>query len=183
MKTSNFILRSLKAMNAFIIAATLSTSFTSCGEISDEASHIIDAENEKATQYLLGSWYAGYEAIGATRAYDSQDSITVDFTFVVDVYEMKLNGAGYWTRYYFNNDSAMPVCKKGGEKEGMFKYIAMEGNGAFNLYNDSEFYDSRAFKYDEKSIRTKGEDNMEYTFSKLSSSDKSDIELWEKFLK
>jgi len=182
MKTSSFIFHYLKAMTAAIIASTLSMSFVSCDEISDEPSHIIDAENEKATKYLLGTWYAEYEATGTTRTYNDPDTTSVNYTFIVDVYNMDLNNKGYWCRYYFNDNSAMPINKKGGKKEGTFKYVAMEGNGAINLYNDSKFYDSWSFKYDEKSIIAKGENNIEYIFSKVDKDVNSSIDHWDNSL-
>ena len=176
MKSSNFILRTLKTLTAVIVASTLSMCLASCADDGDGSYHIIDSENEQVQQRLHGTWYAEYELAGT--AFNEMDSTTVDYTYVVEIYNMELNGKGYWCRYYFN-DGVNPCYIKGGQKRGAYRYIAMSGCGAINLYDNTEFYESWTFSYDDETLNARGADNENHTFSKINNSLSKYLPVWD----
>ncbi len=179
----NVIKKVLKAAACVLVAATLSMNFTSCERSVSELKDVIHEGGHSAGTVLEGTWYAGYSASGTAEIHQDGETKEVRYTYVMDVYRLTAGGNGYWSRFLFADVNAMPAALQGGPNKGVFTYLACGGNGNIATYRESTSTESWSFEYDGKTLKAKGINHRECTFTKASASMSEMFDNWNVVLK
>jgi len=179
----NIVKQVIKAAACVLIATTLGMGLTSCERSVGELKDMIHDGGRKAGTELEGTWYSGYGVTGTAEIHQGDETKVIRYTYVMDVYRLEQGGHGYWSRFLFADVNDMPIALQGGPSKGTFTYLACGGNGNIATYRESTTTESWSFEYDGKTLKAKGINHRDCTFTKASASMSEMFDNWNVVLK